>query len=306
MMTRSTTTESATTESATTESATTESDGVESKPGPRSTEHLISMIRRAAGVLTLVFLGAFFHGSLIAPLLHERQSSMLEERLASALLNGVAPVNEPIEPGTPIGLLEIPSVGVRAVVAEGSSAGQLSKSAGHLRGSALPGQYGVSAVLGRSESFGAEFARLDEVEPGDEVVATTGLGAIRYRVVDTTVRASDDAAAFVGEGNMLILVTVTNGDDRLVVRAEAVDPIVVVGTESQHVNTSAELGLEGEPGSGTRLLGWLLVAVVASVLQPLVAGKLGRRVAWTLFFPVFAWVAVEAWTALALMAPAAL
>lgn len=288
------------------EPATTESGEVESKLGSRSTEHRLSMIRRAAGVLTLVFLGAFLHGSLIAPLLHERQSSMLEERLASALLNGVAPVNDPIEPGTPIGLLEIPSAGIRAVVAEGTTAEQLSTSAGHLRGSALPGQYGVSAVLGRSENFGAEFARLDEVKPGDEVVATTGLGPVRYRVVDSTVRASDDAAAFLGEGNMLILVTVVNADDRLVVRAEAMDPINVVGTESQHVNTSAELGLEGEPGAGIRLLGWLLVAVVASVLQSFAAGRLDRRVAWTLFFPVFAWVAVEAWTALALMAPAAL
>lgn len=288
------------------EPATSESRQVGSIPDPRSQVRWMSMIRRAAGVLTLVFIGAFLHGSLIAPLLHERQSSMLEERLASALLNGVAPVNEPVDPGTPIGLLEIPIVGIRAVVAEGSSAEQLSKSAGHLRGSALPGQYGVSAILGRSENFGAEFARLDDVTPGDEVVVTTGLGPVRYRVVDATVRASDDSAAFVGEGNMLILVTIANGDDRLVVRAEAVDPIGVVGTESEHVNTSAELGLEGEPGAGTRLIGWLLLVVFASILQPFAARTLGRRVTWTLFFPVFAWAAVEAWNALALMAPAAL
>ena len=281
-------------------------DEMEPTRAPRVRGRAWTIARRASGVLALVFLGALLHGRLIAPLLHERESSMLEERLASDLLNGVAPVNQPVEPGRPIGLVEIPAVGLRAVVAEGSTAEQLAKSAGHLIGSSLPGQYGTSAILGRSQNFGAEFARLDDVDAGDEVVVTTGLGPFRYRVVDSTVRPPDDAAAFVGEGNMLLLITVANDIERLVVRAEAVDTVAVIGTEIDRVTSSDELGLEGQPGSGWRLVSWLVLALVAAVLQPFVARSLGRWVTWMLFFPVFAWTAVGAWNALALMAPAAL
>lgn len=138
------------------------------------TKPVVRLARRLAMVLFVLSIGSFVFGSVFAPLIHDRQSEMLEDRLASDLINGLAPVSYPIAVGAPVGLIEIPGRDIRTVVIEGTRARELSKAAGHLVGSALPGQPGVSAVLGRSRDHGAEFANLDQVKVGDEITATTG------------------------------------------------------------------------------------------------------------------------------------
>ncbi|MBM3827606.1 MAG: sortase [Actinobacteria bacterium] len=273
---------------------------------PRTPSTKVRLARRVAVVLLVFSFGSIVFGSVIAPLVHERRSTMLEEQLASDLINGVAPVSNPIAVGTPIGLIEIPARGVRAVVVEGTTAEQLSKGAGHLIGSALPGQPGVSAVLGRSRNHGAEFANLDEVEVGDSITATTGQGEHSYEVLDVTVRASRDMAAFEGEGHMLILSTVVDGNDRLVVRAGLTSPVLPAGTSIEHVTSSDELGLVGDSSSWLQVAVWLFVAALIALAHPFVVRQVGQRVAWMVVSPVAMWIAVETWSALSLTGPAAL
>lgn len=271
-----------------------------------TTSRKSSLIRRVAVVLLAFSVGSFVFGAVLAPLIHDRQSAMLEERLASSLVNGVAPVSNPIALGTPVGLVEIPARDIRTVVVEGTRARELSKAAGHLTGSALPGQPGVSAILGRSRDHGAEFARLDRVRVGDRIDVTTGQGTHSYEVLDVTVRAARDMAAFQGEGHMLILATVVDGNDRMVVRAGLTSPVVPAGEPVVHTTSVDELGLVGDSSSWSTAALWLSLATIVALAYPVIVRQVGRRVAWMIVVPVGMWVAIETWTALSLTGPAAL
>lgn len=270
------------------------------------TKPVVRLARRLAMVLFVLSIGSFVFGSVFAPLIHDRQSEMLEDRLASDLINGLAPVSYPIAVGAPVGLIEIPGRDIRTVVIEGTRARELSKAAGHLVGSALPGQPGVSAVLGRSRDHGAEFANLDQVKVGDEITATTAQGVHTYEVIDITVRASRDMAAFQGEGHMLILATVVDGNDRLVVRATLTSPVFPGGEPAEHSTSVDELGLTGDSSSWSTAALWLSLATIVALAYPVIVRQVGRRVAWMIVVPVGMWMAIETWTALSLTGPAAL
>ena len=113
-----------------------------------------------------------------------------------------------IVPGTPVALLQSSAGGIGdLVVVEGTSAGDLQSGPGHRRDTALPGQAGVSVILGRSATFGAPFADITTLRPGEIVTATTAQGAFRYRV-DGVRRAGDPLPApLVAGAGRLTLVT---------------------------------------------------------------------------------------------------
>jgi len=265
----------------------------------------IPVVRRFAVVIFALAFGSLMFNQLLGPLVHNRAATALEQRLASDLVNGVAPVSNPIAVGSPIGLVEVPNRDIRAVVVEGSKAEQLAQASGHLIGSALPGQPGVSAILGRSQTYGAEFKNLDQLIVGDEVVVTTGQGVHTYEVIDITVRSARDAAAFQGEGHMLILATVVDSSDRLVVRATLTSPVFPAGQATDHQTSLDELGLAGDSSSWSDLVLWMLIAALLAAGFPIIVNQVGRRVGWLVVTPIAMWVALEVWTAISLMSPSA-
>jgi LPXTG-site transpeptidase (sortase) family protein len=265
----------------------------------------IPVVRRFAVVIFVLAFGSLMFNQFLGPLVHNRAATALEQRLASDLVNGVAPVSYPIAVGSPIGLVEVPNRDIRAVVVEGSKAEQLAQASGHLIGSALPGQPGVSAILGRSETYGAEFKNLDQLIVGDEVVVTTGQGVHTYEVIDITVRSARDAAAFQGEGHMLILATVVDSSDRLVVRATLTSPVFPAGQATDHQTSLDELGLAGDSSSWSSLALWMLIAALLAAGFPIIVNQVGRRVGWLVVAPIAMWVALEVWTAISLMSPSA-
>ena len=265
----------------------------------------IPVVRRFAIVIFALAFGSLMFNQFLGPLVHDRAATALEQRLSSDLLNGVAPVSYPISVGTPIGLVEVPNRDIRAVVVEGSKAKQLAQASGHLTGSALPGQPGVSAILGRSQTYGAEFKNLDQLKVGDEVVVTTGQGVHTYEVIDITVRSARDTAAFQGEGHMLILATVVDSSDRLVVRASLTSPVFPAGQTIDHQTTLDELGLTGDSSSWSDLALWMLLAALLAAGFPIIVNQVGRRVSWLVVSPVAMWVTFEVWTAISLMSPSA-
>jgi len=265
----------------------------------------IPVVRRFAIVIFMLAFGSLMFNQILGPLVHDRAATALEQRLTSDLVNGVAPVSNPIAVGVPIGLIEVPNRDVRAVVIEGSKAEQLAQASGHLIGSALPGQPGVSAILGRSQTYGAEFRNLDQLIVGDEVVVTTGQGVHTYEVIDITVRSARDAAAFQGEGHMLILATVVDSSDRLVVRATLTSPVFPAGEATDHQTSLDELGLAGDSSSWSDLALWMLIAALLAAGFPIIVNQVGRRVGWLVVAPIAMWVALEVWTAISLMSPSA-
>jgi LPXTG-site transpeptidase (sortase) family protein len=204
-------------------------------------------------------------------------------------------------------LLEIEDIDVRRVVVEGTRAEDLAKGPGHLVGSAIPGQPGTSAILGRSSRYGSAFARLDELQAGQEITVTTAQGEHTYEVVDSTVRSANDSAAFTGERNMLLLITGVGGaspDQRLVVRALLTSTVFPAGAAATEVKTTtAELGLEGSTESPMQLAIWLFLLLFLLISLIPMTDKIGKRVTWLIALPILAVALFQVWQHATLMYP---
>jgi sortase A len=161
-----------------------------------------------------------------------------------------------------IGRLEIPRLGLSAILIEGDDAKTLRRAVGHIPNTALPGQPGNVALTGHRDTF---FRPLRNIRENDIIVVTTLNGQYRYRVVSTRVVSPDDVAVLnagtpahrrrvdvagnhgsladdksAGPGEILTLVTcypfyfVGAAPDRFIVRAERL-----------HYSSSAQSGPGG-------------------------------------------------------------
>jgi sortase A len=99
-----------------------------------------------------------------------------------------APRPQPVA-GAAIGRVEIPRLGVSAVVRSGSDARTLRLAVGHIPGTAFPGDVGNVGLAGHRDTF---FRRLRDIETGDEIRMTTPDGVFSYRVERTDIVNPED------------------------------------------------------------------------------------------------------------------
>jgi sortase A len=83
-----------------------------------------------------------------------------------------------------LGRIEIPRVGVRAIVREGIDAHTLGIAVGHIPGTARPGEPGNIGLAGHRDTF---FRALRDVRTGDLLRLTTLSGSETYRVSSLSV-----------------------------------------------------------------------------------------------------------------------
>lgn len=128
--------------------------------------------------------------------------------------------------GDLIGRIEIPRLGLSAVVVEGIGRRDLRRAVGHIPGTALPGQPGNAAIAGHRDTF---FRPLKDIAVDDVILLTTQWGEFRYRVVWSQMTTPDDVAVLDPTPNdALTLVTcypfyyVGPAPDRFIVRAEKI------------------------------------------------------------------------------------
>ena len=91
--------------------------------------------------------------------------------------------------GAAIGRLEIPRLGVSAIVRAGTDARTLRLAVGHIPGTAMPGDGGNIGLAAHRDTF---FRRLGEIRPDDTVRLVTPGGTFEYRVSGTKVVEPDD------------------------------------------------------------------------------------------------------------------
>jgi sortase A len=139
-----------------------------------------------------------------------RAQKALYLQLRTELAEGTAPITPVIKTGAPVALLDVPGARIhKVVVVEGTGATQLQDGPGHLRGSVLPGQQGISVIAGRALSYGAPFGSVSRLQPGSTVTVTTGNGRFVYRVQD--VRRRGDPVPPPPAANSARLTMVTAG-----------------------------------------------------------------------------------------------
>jgi sortase A len=118
----------------------------------------------------------------------DRQEASGAVRTASS----ASPANSPpAVSGGLIGRMDIPRLGLSAIVIEGTSAKTLRRAVGHISGTALPGQPGNVGISGHRDTF---FRPLRNIRRNDIVTLTTLSGEYRYRVVSTKIVGPDSIA----------------------------------------------------------------------------------------------------------------
>jgi sortase A len=157
-------------------------------------------------------------------LLHDRRETNDGARQAAFSASSKNP--PPAVTGGLIGRIEIPRLGLSAMIVEGATKTILQRAAGHISGTALPGQPGNVCIAGHRDTF---FRPLRNIRRNDIITLTTLLGKYRYRVVSTNVVGPYDVAVLdPSSKELLTLVTcypfyfVGSAPGRFVVRAEKV------------------------------------------------------------------------------------
>lgn len=133
------------------------------------------------------------------------QAHVFEARAARYLAQKMPAGYPSSRQGEPIGWIDIPSAGVSVPVLSGDDDQSLRLGAGHIPGTALPGETGNVGLAGHRDTC---FRGLREVHKGDQIVLTTPAGSYVYVVDVTKVVAPGDVGVLkASTGRLLTLVT---------------------------------------------------------------------------------------------------
>ena len=178
----------------------------------------------AVGVLILLFVVYQLWGTGIREAQAQRKlESEFEQRLGDAGVSapdesaqGPAPTTTTTAPGPPpapavegeaVAHVRIPAIGVDKIVVEGVTLEDLKRGPGHYPDTPLPGQPGNAAIAGHRTTYGAPFNRIDELDPGDEILVTTVQGAFRYEVSDQLIVSPKEVAVLDDFGDNRLTLT---------------------------------------------------------------------------------------------------
>jgi sortase A len=202
-------------------------------------------LERALMLIGILCLGIWAWSWLDSTYFQYRENQILDEALnaAPAAPQGTADAAEtdslgnfkpqpaatppkPLEDGSLIGRIEIPRVGVSAVVLEGVDTKALRRGVGHIPETARPGVGNVGLAAHR-DSF---FRGLKDIRKNDIIRLQTLEGTFQYRVEWTEIVKPEDTEVLADNGTSeLTLVTcypfyyVGSAPKRFIVRAQQVD-----------------------------------------------------------------------------------
>ena len=245
-------------------------------------------------------------GFVLSPLQEHRSQTELQAELRGTLAGQTSPIGGRIPAGVPIGLLDVPSLGIHKLAfVEGTNSVDLEAGPGHRPDTPLPGQPGVSVLQGRSSLFGAPFRRIWSLRPGAIIRVTTGQGTFVYRVKDRR-HAGDREPAPVqlGQGR-LTLVTAGQppaGAHPAHLEALYVDATLQGGARPASAGRpvgigAAQTAMYGDAGALASLVLWLGALAGAAVLVGWLVARWRRAPALLLAAPALLallWVTTEA------------
>jgi hypothetical protein len=163
--------------------------------------------------LALTALGFIAWVGLFSGLHYDKAQLNAYDTLRVELAAGTAPngptsstTGQLLPLGVPVAVLSIPAIGLRTVILEGTTGAVLENGPGHARNTVMPGQAGVSVVLGRQAAYGGPFGGLASLVPGDSIKVVTGQTVAAYKVIDLR-RAGDPLppAPAAGAGRMILV-----------------------------------------------------------------------------------------------------
>ena len=172
--------------------------------------YFLSSVLTIFGVMAITFVATL---GPVGTVKHARDQQTAFDTLRGTLANATTVVTQTDEKGrlqplgTPIAVLDIPQLGMREVVFEGTTSGVLQSGPGHRRDTPMPGQPGVSVIFGRKDAYGGPFKSIKDLKPGNVFTVTTGQGTQRFRVISVRVAGDPVPPVLAADKSRLMLVT---------------------------------------------------------------------------------------------------
>jgi sortase A len=249
------------------------------RPGRRPALENLGLALTLAGAVLLLFTGYLFGWSDLQ-VAHNQHRLLTTYAVGTcpkyspscaaeyAAFNGVAPPD-----GQAAAVLQIPALGLRAVVVEGTTASDLQQGPGLMPATSAPGSAGEAVIAGRKLTFGGVFAHIGELRPGDAIDVVDFLGGFKFVVTDNFV---------VPAGQTLPVLRSNLGLLALVTSAQAVPPSGFEVVEARLVGNpvpaphrppgptvQSELALGGDSAAWLGLAGWgaaLVILLIGTVI----------------------------------------
>ena len=294
----------------------------QSSPSPQASQRRRpvstgALVRRGIGsailILAACLLGFVAWLAFLSKLHYERAQHSAYDALRIALAQGTAPVgptqvvnpnqnNSPSELvplGTPVAVLSIPRMGLRAVVLQGTTGSVLENGPGHLRDTQMPGQVGISVIMGRRAAYGGPFSKLSMLNPGDPITVVTGQTVAQFTVLELR-RGGDPSPPPPATGqSRLILVTADGApfapsgmlyvDADLTSKLQPAPPMVL---------SAADLA-PSENAMGTEAQAWLPIVLWGQLLLLVTLAlswlwiRWGKWQTWVIALPVLGYLVLS-------------
>lgn len=261
----------------------------------RSVEfRLASQVLGIVAVLTLSFL---IELTVLGNLRHDRDQVQLAAEFRIELATTTAPVgplddaNKALAAGAPVAILDIPKLGLHEVVVEGTSSGTLMSGPGHRRDTPLPGQVGTSVITGRRATYGGPFGSINQLRPGDQIIATTGQGKHSFKVLDVR-HAGDPLPPTLTRGQGRLTLVTTDGPALQPTDVLRIDAALTSEAQSRPAQLpsaalpAADALMAGDTSTLLSVVGWAILLVAAAVATVWVRFSTGLWQAWVIGLPV--------------------
>lgn len=178
--------------------------------------------------IALMVAGISFLGGAFAATVHRWDYQTRQERAILRAHGAVDPRRgDGAVDALALGRIEIPRIGVRAIVREGTDDATLALAVGHIRGTARPGENGNTVLAGHRDTF---FRGLRDIRMNDLVRLVVPPRSYEYRVVSLEVVAPNETRVLDPTGDEeLTLVTcypfhyIGHAPNRFIVRAARVE-----------------------------------------------------------------------------------
>jgi LPXTG-site transpeptidase (sortase) family protein len=273
---------------------------------PRTLGPAARVVTSAITILSVSLLGFAVYAALVSRLHHDRAQFTAYADFRQELALATAPTGptDPndatrlLAPGSAVALLDIPQIGLKEVVFQGTSGDILEAGPGHLRDTPMPGQAGISEIMGRSTLYGGPFHALGQLAPGNRFTVTTGQGVHTYSVLDVRRAGDPQPTPLRAGGGRLILVTadgpplfasgVLRVDADLVSTTMPTPPMVVGAAQI----SAAELPMGVDRSGWLWLDMWGQLLVLNAALAAMFRHLWGVRPTWVVFLPVLLFLGV--------------
>lgn len=284
---------------------------VSAVPASRPEFRLAGQVLGIVAVLALSFL---IELTVLGNLRHDRDQTRLAADFRIELAKGTAPVgplddaNKVLVAGTPVAVLEIPSVGLREVVVEGTSSGTLMSGPGHRRDTPLPGQIGTSVIVGRRATYGGPFGSIKQLRAGDPISVATGQGTHSFKVLDVR-HAGDPLPPALTRGQGRLILVTTDGPALQPTDVLRVDAALTSEAQSRAAQLPSaalpptEALMAGDTSVLLNVVGWAILLVAAAVAIVWVRYTTGLWRAWVIGVPVLVALGLAASDEIAALLP---